>query len=298
MCKSWDGREKPEGNASYGTAPATLMLSEKEFRAIRDIVYKHFGITLTDRKRSLIIGRLQKLLHERGFKSFRQYCEYLLADATGEALLELASRISTNHTFFNREKVHFDYFTAKALPQAAAGLKAAGSRDLRVWSAGCSTGEEPYMLVMLMIEYFGNEYGMWDAGALATDISETALATAGKGIYSGERMALVPSALKSKYFVDLHNGEWAVSDRVRREVTFRRFNLMNERFPFKKPFHVIFCRNVMIYFDQVTRDRLVQRFFDATVQGGYLFIGHAETLGRGRSPYQYIMPAVYRKGWD
>ncbi len=285
--------------ASSTTVPlSTVTLSDKEFNTIRMLVYERFGINLTEQKRSLVIGRLHKLIQLKGFRSFREYCKYVLSDHTRQALLELANRISTNHTFFYREKAHFDFFTKTALPQVKRALDAANSRDLRVWCAGCSTGEEPYTLVMLMLEHFGTAYESWDAGVLATDISEQALAFAREGLYPGERLALLPPALRNKYFKPAGDGNWAIHERVVREATFRRFNLMNERYPFKKPFHIVFCRNVMIYFDQPTRNRLVERFHRHTAPGGYLFVGHAESLGRERNPYEYVMPAVYRRGSD
>lgn len=273
-----------------------LKLSDSEYESIRKLVYDHFGIHLSDQKHSLVVGRLQRLLRTKGFESFEDYCDYVCKDTSRVSLLELANRISTNHTFFYREKAHFDFFLSTALPQALSSLECSGSRDLRLWSAGCSSGEEPYTLIMLMMEYFGPQYSAWDSGVLATDISEQALALARRGVYAEERASLMPQALRAKYFTKLPDGDLAVSERVKQEVTFRRFNLMNEQFPFKKPFHAIFCRNVMIYFDQSTRDALIQRFFDVTEPGGYLFIGHAETISRSTSPYGYVMPAVYRKG--
>jgi len=284
-------------NTQYpaGMPLGTMSISDKEFGLIRTLVYEKFGINLTEEKRSLVVGRLQKLVRNLGFQSFKQYYDYLLVDGTGQALDLLVNRISTNYTYFHRESDHFDYFHSTALPEAVKDVKGENSRDLRIWCAGCSSGEEPYMLVMQMLEYFGKEYGMWDAGVLATDISGKALDTAKAGVYSGEGVSRVPSDLKRRYFTKNGNGKIGVSEKVKREVTFRRFNLMNEQFPFKKPFHIIFCRNVMIYFDQPTRNALVMRFHNNTVPGGYLFIGHSETLGRTQTLYDYVMPAVYRK---
>ncbi|MCP4348541.1 MAG: protein-glutamate O-methyltransferase CheR [Desulfobacterales bacterium] len=272
-----------------------IRLSESAYRRIRNYVYEHSGIDLTEQKKTLIVGRLQKLLRARGFKTFEQYCAYLEADKTGQEYEELINRIATNHTYFYRENIHFDFFIAKVLPEATRELKKNNSNDLRFWCAGCSSGEEPYMMVMLMMEYFGNEYFMWNAGVLATDISTKALSEAIKGVYPDERLNQMPSVFKHKYFQKIGNNAWAVNDRVKKEVTFRRFNLMSSSFPFKKQFHAIFCRNVMIYFDQETRNRLIQKFYDITKPEGYLFVGHSESLGRGRSPYRYVMPAVYQK---
>jgi chemotaxis protein methyltransferase CheR len=208
---------------------------------------------------------------------------------------ELINRISTNHTFFFREKSHFDFFSRVTLPQAVERLKKRNTKDLRIWCAGCATGEEAYTLVMLLLEFFGTQYGAWDAGLLATDISTAALGTAQAGVYPAERTTLIPGDFKRKYFKKNPAGDWAVEDRLKKEIVYRRFNLMNEQFPFKKPFSAIFCRNVMIYFDQPTRDALVRRFYNHTEPGGYLFIGHAESLRRDSCPYEYVEPAIYRK---
>jgi chemotaxis protein methyltransferase CheR len=272
-----------------------MEISDQEFKLMRELIYKRFGINLTDQKRSLMVGRLQKIIRDSGFATFQEYYEHLINDGTEKSLSELIDRISTNHTFFNREKEHFRFFVETALPAVVKLLEAQNRRDLRVWCAGCSTGEEPYMLLMLMQEFFGPNYSKWDAGLLATDISQRALAIAKEGSYPTERIADIPEALRNKYFRRQSDGNWTVIDRIRNEVTFRRFNLMNTQFPFKKPFHIIFCRNVMIYFDQTTRETLIRKFHQCTEPGGYLCIGHSETIGRDQSLYKYLMPATYQR---
>jgi len=270
-------------------------ITNDEFQLIRDLIYRQIGINLTADKRTLVNGRLQKILRRQGYKTFKEYYESVLRDKSGEALSELANTISTNHTFFGREIDHFEYFVDVCLPEIETRAKSKNSRDIRVWSAGCSSGEEPYTLVMLMLEYFGKDYSKWTAGVLATDISLNALATAKSGIYPNDRVKPLPDHLKKKYFNPLPNGDWEIIDSVKREVTFRRFNLMNETFPFKNPFDMIFCRNVMIYFDKATRERLVDRFYQHTIHQGYLFIGHSESLNREVTKYKYIKPALYKK---
>jgi len=284
---------------SKDAAPATggaMTIGDEEFNLLRRLIKSRFGINLTDQKRSLVVGRLQKLLRGEGFVNFKQYYEYLVNDKSERGLSELINRISTNHTYFNREKAHFDFFQQTALPAVVEMMRRQNNRDLRIWCAGCSSGEEPYTLQMLMMEHFGSEYSKWDAGILATDISERVLSIARAGIYPQERVAQLPQPLQNKYFRKLPDGNCQVAEAVRKEIVYRRFNLMNEKFPFKKPFHMVFCRNVMIYFDQQTREGLVQRFNQFTVNGGYLFIGHSETLGRNHALYRYVMPAVFQKG--
>jgi len=273
-----------------------MSISDKEFSDLRDLIHKRFGINLTEQKRSLLVGRLQKLMRQLNLNTFAEYYHYLTEDKTEQALGKLVDLISTNHTYFNREKDHFEYFFEVALPTVVEKLKRENRKDLRIWCAGCSTGEEPYTLLMLMMEYFGSEYSAWDAGILATDISDRALSIARAGTYSADRVQQLPDNLQRKYFTPAGPGEMAVAEKVKREATFRRFNLMNTSFPFKKPFQMIFCRNVMIYFDQPTRDALVGRYHQSTEPGGYLFIGHSETLGRSQTRYKYLQPALYQKG--
>lgn len=275
--------------------PYSSAITDKEFSLLRNLVYDRFGINLTEQKRSLLVGRLQKLLKKKKFTTFSEYYEHVIADKTGRALLSLVNLISTNFTYFNRENAHFDFLKKEALPQIRARLKKIGGQDLRIWSAGCSSGEEPYMLAILMNEFFGHEYNSLNAGVLATDISSKVLAKAKDGIYEHEQIEKIPKHLTTKYFSKKGKGQWLVKERLRREITFRRLNLMNPVFPFKKPFHIIFCRNVMIYFDIQTREALIRRFHQAMEPGGYLFIGHSETLGRKQSMFKYLTPAVYQR---
>lgn len=273
-----------------------MAISDDEFARLRNLIHQRFGINLTEQKRSLLVGRLQKLMRRLNLSNFSDYYDYLKEDQTEGALGELVDLISTNHTYFNREKDHFDYFSQTALPAVIEKLKQENRRDLRIWCAGCSTGEEPYTLLMLMMEYLGADYASWDAGILATDISDRALTIAKRGAYATDRVMQLPETLRRKYFTTAGPGEMQVIDKLKKEATFRRFNLMNTTFPFKKQFQMIFCRNVMIYFDQETREAFVSRYHKATEPGGYLFIGHSETLGRSQSLYRYLKPALYQKG--
>lgn len=285
-------KSKPDNDESEIQALHGMTITDREFDRIRELVYSRFGINLTDQKRSLVVGRLQKVLKQKNFASFSDFIQYVEADKTGEALDTLVNRISTNHTFFFREKEHFTYLVERALPDVVGNIR---ERDIRVWCAACSSGEESYCLAMLLMDYFGDDYRNWDAGVLATDISARVLDIARQGIYPSDRVREVPPMMKNRYFTKVDKDNYRVTDAVRREVTYRRFNLMNTDFPFRRPFHLIFCRNVMIYFDVQTRDALARRFFDHMVPGGYLFIGHSETLRRDICPFEYIRPAVYRK---
>ncbi|MGL4593720.1 MAG: CheR family methyltransferase [Thermoguttaceae bacterium] len=277
-----------------GSMTQMMPITDSEFHSIRDLVYSRFGITLTDQKKSLVVGRLQKILRQHELKTFKEYYDRLVADKTNQGLTELANQITTNHTFFFRESDHFDFFRQTILPWMTERHKKMNSNDLRIWCAASSSGEEPYTIIMSLLEYFGAEYGKWDCGLLATDISDKALSTAKRGFYDNTRIQGIPPAFLSKYFKKVPEG-YEVIEKMRKEVLFRRFNLMETNLPFKKPFDCIWCRNVMIYFDNPTKIALVNRMYKHTVNGGYLLIGHSETLGRDQTPWKYISPAVYRK---
>ena len=271
-----------------------MTITDAEFRSIRDLVYNRFGITLSDEKKSLVVGRLQKILRQHGCKTFKQYYDMLIASKADVLISELANQITTNHTFFFREPDHFDFFKSDILPWMINEHKAKHDNDLRIWCAAASSGEEPYTLIITLLEYFGTDYKNWNCGLLATDVSEKALAAAVEGAYPQARLQGVSQAILKKYFKPIPDG-YAVTDQLKKEVTYRRFNLMNKTLPFKKKFDCIWCRNVMIYFDTPTKHELVNRMYNATVNGGYLLIGHSETLDRGQTKWKYIKPAVYRK---
>lgn len=266
-------------------------ITQGEFNRLADYIYSNYGIHLKNEKKALVMGRLQNVLIQMNFKSFSEYYDYIVSDKTGEATVALMNRITTNHTFFMREPDHFAYFRDTVMPYLKS--KSAGM-DLRIWSAGCSSGEEPYTLAMIIDEFFGRDKSRWDTKILATDISEKALDKAKSGIYANKSIDALPFSWKQNYFSALDGNNSVVSDRIRHEVIFRKFNLMAP-FTFRKNFHVIFCRNVMIYFDEHTKRELVNKFYDATESGGYLFVGHSEPLNRETTKYKNIMPAVYRK---
>lgn len=270
-------------------------ISDAEFHAISHLVYKNFGIVLGNEKRSLVVGRLHGCLSRRGISSFGQYLNLLKGDRTGEILSELVNQISTNFTSFYREPAHFEYFSEKALPEIMRSLAGRKSNDLRIWCAACSSGEEAYTLQITMMKKLGLQYSSMNAGLLATDISAKVLDHARHGIYTSEQLMHVPEATKKSYFKTLPDGRLEVKPSLREQILFRRLNLMNDQFPFKTPFQAIFCRNVMIYFDEDTRRRLIRKFYDHLEPGGYLFIGHSETIPMDSAPFKTLQPAVYRK---
>ena len=267
-------------------------ISEKEFRIFADYIKANFGIYFKDEKRTLVEGRLRHTLSSLNLSSLTEYMSYVTSDITGKAVSDMLDRITTNHTFFMREPAHFQYFKGIVLPYLA---KTVPNRDLRIWSAACSTGEEPYTLAMILDEFFGPNKEKWDTKILATDISKAVLTAAQTGVYSQEKMKELPEYWKKKYFKEHDSGQYILSEKIRNQVIFRNINLMDDKYPFRKKMHVIFCRNVMIYFDNETKNRLAEHLYDITEPGGFLFIGHSETLNREKTRYRYIMPAVYRK---
>jgi chemotaxis protein methyltransferase CheR len=268
------------------------ILDDYEFSRIKIIIYNNFGITLDYEKKSLIISRLKEYLKDLEINKYSDYVSILERDKSGKYIGELVDRISTNHTYFFREMEHYNFFLDEALVKFDNDL--ANEKDFRMWCAGCSFGDEPYSFQILLFEYFKSKYQNWKAGILATDISEKVLGVAKRGRFSRERLRFVPNEFKEKYFIRDGN-EWEILDKVKNEVLFRRFNLMNYNFPYKRKFHIISCRNVMIYFSEEKRKELLKRFYDHTEEGGYLFIGHSEYIKTKTSKYKFVVPGIYMK---
>lgn len=269
-------------------------LSDRDFRRFSSLVHEKCGIELHGGKKELVRARLGKRLREGGFKDFRAYYDYVLEDDRGEELVKMLDAISTNLTSFFREEKHFDFLNHTVFPSCVA--ENGRCSRLRVWSAGCSSGEEPFSLAICMMEYFGDKLP-FDAKILGTDISTKVLARARDGIYAGERLNKIPKVLLRKYFqkgCGAQEGRFRVKPFLRSLVEFQRFNLMDP-FPFREKFHVVFCRNVMIYFNKQTQQELVNKFHDCLVDGGYLLIGHSESLTGIDHKFKYIKPTVYYK---
>lgn len=268
-----------------------LTLTDADFRRLYTYIKKNYGIDLS-KKKQLIVSRLSNSLTASGYADFSQYVEEILSGKNPDMVTSMLNKLTTNYTYFLREEAHFKYLWDTVLP----ALAKAHERDkvLSIWSAGCSSGEEPYTISMYLKEYFGAQAQSWDTRVLATDISQQILNSARNPSYQEEGLSRVPSSWKQKYFVKGSDGSYTIAPAIKNNVIFQTFNLMDP-IRFRRPFDLIFCRNVMIYFDQATKDALVNRFYNATVPGGYLFIGHSEGLNKAECPYQYIMPAIYRK---
>jgi chemotaxis protein methyltransferase CheR len=267
-------------------------ITEKEFNTLRTYIKDTFGISLGNEKKSLIYSRLRTVLQELGMDNFTDYYKYLVGDKSGQAAIKFIDKVTTNHTFFMRETDHFDFFRDKALPYVEETYT---NNDLRLWCAGCSSGEESYTLKFIIEDHFSKCKAKWNTEILATDISTQVLDKAIHGVYPNDSVETLPDAWRKKYFDTFDGTHKIVKQEIKNSITYRKFNLMMDKFPFKKPFQIIFCRNVMIYFDNETRDTLVKKFYDLTEPGGYLFIGHSESLNHTDTKYKYVMPALYRK---
>jgi chemotaxis protein methyltransferase CheR len=273
-----------------------VVLTEKDFYRISDMVYEHCGIDLRDGKKELVRARLAKLLRKNNFGSFEQYINYVLNDKTGKQFSILIDTLSTNLTSFFRERNHFDYMTGTFLPSLIEQKRKKRNFRIRGWSAGCSSGEEPYSIAITLLEAV-DETIKWDIKLLATDISTRMVETAKKGIYSRERISTVPAMQKSKYLTPCHiDGQtmYQVTESLRKVIVFNYLNLMKE-WPMKGPLDFIFCRNVMIYFDKATQTNLVNRYWDLLNPGGILFTGHSESLTTIEHKFDYVQPTIYVK---
>lgn len=267
---------------------ASHELNEKQFRTISDLVYRHCGINLKDGKEALVRARLMKRFRAIGMDSVESYLELIESKAGDHELDHMIDAMTTNKTSFFREIEHFKYLREVVLPQFK-------GRRMRFWSAACSSGEEPYSLAMLLKEHLSDR-DRRDALILATDISRRMLEKGTKALYSENTLKDLPSTYLQKYFVRSQSTACAyqVSDAVRSMVRLARLNLMDS-WPMKGPFHVIFCRNVMIYFDRATQQQLINRFWEILEPGGYLFVGHSEGLSAITHKFKYVRPATYRK---
>ena len=265
-------------------------ISRDEFMKLVVYMRDNYGVNL-EQKQTLVEGRLWSVVNQKGYSSIDEYINFVINDKTGEEIKTLLTRLTTNYTYFMREDQHYKFLVNNVLPGLKDNLR---DRDLRIWSAACSSGEEPFTTAMVLDDFFGPSKRDWDCKVLATDISPQMLKMAQEAVYPAERLQNISPAWKAKYFTRVDSDHFKISDAIRNEVIFRSFNLM-DAFPFRRKFHVIFCRNVMIYFNKQTRDALVERFFDALEVGGYLFIGLSETVSKTDTQFTFVQPSIYVK---
>ena len=273
---------------SLGEKAGSIAISDADFNRMVRFVRENYGIDL-HQKRQLMASRLTSVVHNKGFEDFTAYVDFLLSHGSGDDINELLVKLTTNYTYFMRETESFDYFVKTILPEIT--RRHQSDKNLAIWSAGCSSGEEPYNITMYMMDYFGGQFSAWDTRLLASDLSVDVLRKAQQGIY--RLPDNIPPQWKETYFVPASGGRYQVAPKVRNNVIFRQFNLMDP-IQFRRRFDVIFCRNVMIYFDQPTKSALIKRFFDATVPGGYLIISLSENLPTD-VPYKRVATSIFKR---
>ncbi|KAF0217440.1 MAG: chemotaxis protein methyltransferase [Geobacteraceae bacterium] len=273
-------------------------LSNEDFSRLSQFIYKQCGIKMPIAKKTMLEARLQKRLRSMGMRSFRDYCDYLFSpQGIEQELVQMIDLVTTNKTDFFREPDHFDYLQQRVLPEWVQKYGGGINRKLMIWSAGCSTGEEPYTLSMVLSEFAESCPG-FKFQILATDISTRVLEKARTAIYEEERVESVPMPMKRKYLLrsrDKASGLVRIAPELREKVQFRRLNFMDSDFGMREPIDIIFCRNVIIYFDRPTQERLLNHFYNHMTPGGYIFMGHSETLNGLDVPLVTVHPTIYRK---
>jgi chemotaxis protein methyltransferase CheR len=269
---------------SADTIPEAPELTAEEFIRVRRIAYERAGLTIPDGKDGLVRSRLGKRLRERRVATFGAYFDLVEQEHDGEELTALIDLLTTNKTDFFREPAHFAYLVKHIVP-----AHVSANAPLRIWSAGCSSGEEAYTLAIVLREALPAEY---DFRILATDISTRVVAMAKKGVYNAQQLAGLSPERRARWFASVPDGGAIVRPELRVAISFAHLNLVAP-WPMAGPFDVIFCRNVMIYFNKPTVTTLVRRFHDLLSPGGHLFIGHSESLTAIEHDYRYVQPAVY-----
>ncbi len=278
---------------------AKKRISDKNFKAIQDLVYDNIGVNLTDTKRSLVISRLSKRLRKLNLSDFGQYIDYLNQN---ESELEVMfNLITTNVTRFFREQHHFDYLKEEYFPCVLKEAKKNNRpKKLRLWSAACSTGEEPYSLAILAHDFFKGKD--WEIEILASDINTEVLNIAQKGIYIREKVEKIPYKLLKEYFrlgTGDNQGLFKVKDKIKNLIKFRKLNLSsNKSYPIRDPLDIIFCRNVFIYFNKETQNRILNKFHRNLIKQGILFMGHSEkidVINQQKKKWKLLQPTIYQR---
>jgi chemotaxis protein methyltransferase CheR len=269
-------------------------MTDADFKRLADFIERELGIKMPEAKRVMLESRLSRRLRLYGIASFAEYADFVFSEAgKGAELIHMINAVTTNKTDFFRESDHFDQLLNTVLPE----LHKRGVDTVRLWSAGCSTGEEPYTVAIVMEEY-RRTLPKLQYQILATDLSTQVLEKAVAAVYDEEKAAAVPLDYRKRYFLRSRDPERRlvrIRPELRARVDFRRLNFMDADFGLRDPFHVIFCRNVIIYFDKPTQETLLAKFYALLAPGGFLFLGHSETLAGMRLPFITRAPTVYQK---
>lgn len=275
-------------------------MSEQEFLHLSRFIHEHYGIKLTSVKQTMVETRLRKRLRLLNMTGFSEYLAYVFSnEGSVEEMVPMIDALTTNKTDFFREPAHFDFLVKTALPDLVVNHGSGTQRPLVLWSAGCSSGEEPYTLAIVLSEFERQYPGItFNFLILATDLSTRVLESAASGIYNNNQIDIVPLELRRKYFLrskDRNKGMVRIVPELRSKVRFRHLNLMTNDFGFREPIDIIFCRNVMIYFDRQTQKQLVDHFYETLRPGGYFFQGHSESLNGLNSGFVSMAPTIYRR---
>lgn len=288
----------PKGMNKESYLRSVEIMSDQDFRKFSQFIHSRLGIKMPPQKKSMLEARLRKRLRALGLKTFREYRDMFFSDeGMALELANLCNAVTTNKTDFFREPAHFDFLTTTGLDELSRRFFLSEKPNLQVWSAGCSTGEEPYTLAMVLAEWFG-EQGEDAFSILGTDLSTRVLETARTAIYDMDRILPVSQALRRKYLLkskDKDRRQVRIVHQLRSRVRFRQLNFMDPDYGMTQPFHMVFCRNVIIYFDRPTQKTIIARICGHMLSGGFLFMGHSETLSGLDLPLQQVAPSVYRK---
>lgn len=271
-----------------------VRLSDKDFKYVCDYAYDVAGIVLGESKKEMVYRRLTRVIKDKKLSSFTQYCDLLRSNPESERDYFI-NAITTNLTSFYREKHHFDFLAQKEFPKLLE--KNRHEKRIRLWSSACSTGEEPYSLAITAFESFASVLSSWDVKILATDIDSNVLAQAKSGIYDDRRIEDMPIDTRNKYFKrgsGINTNRVKVTSNIQSLITFKQLNLLHE-WPMKGMFDVIFCRNVIIYFDKATQQDLFERYYHALKPGAILLLGHSENLGSYQQYFENIGRTIFRK---
>ncbi len=269
---------------------ASELLKNDDFQFLQELIYKNTGIVIGDHKKEMIFRRLSKRMRALKMESLDDYCHVLRSDSK-EEMSEFINAVTTNLTSFYRENHHFDYLKDIFLQD----FLASGNSRLRIWSSACSSGEEPYSIAMSLLDATGSRLDRLDAKILATDLDTQVLQTAKTGIYDASRIKDLKESDKKKWFSKLPGSEqYAISEKLKKFITFNKLNLLGP-WPMKGEFDVIFCRNVLIYFDKPTQEKLVDRFYNILLPGGVLMLGHSESVIKGNNKFDHFGKTIYVK---
>jgi len=275
-----------------------IEITRDEYELVRKLVYDRAGINLGSNRQHLVQARLAKRIRVMSLSGFREYFQYLKEDKTGDEMIHLIDAISTNTTFFFREADHFDFLAESITKRIQEENWDQKRYILRIWSAACSSGEEPYTLAMVVHKVL-REFPAIDFKILATDLSQKVLAQAMTGQYDAQKVKMVPSEYRQTCFHAIpgtKNTRYEIAPELRKKITFANFNLMTPEYPFKYGFDYVFCRTVMIYFDRTTQETVISRISRHIHTGGYLLVGHSESLNGLSHKLKYIKPTIYMQG--